>query len=116
MKRKWKHLSKYIVVERKRNDAHEISYYITDKKVDDAEYFYQITRHHWGIENGLHFVKDVVHKEDKNRIKQDAGAMFASLASSVAINMSRKEQEQSITYSQIFFRSNIREALNIIRT
>lgn len=89
---------------------------MSDLEDKSAEYFYQASREHWSIENSLHHVKDVVHQEDENRIRNDTGAMFASIASSIAINMSRRNQEWSISYSQIFFRSNTEIALNIIRT
>ena len=116
MKEKWKGLQQYVVVERERDEAKETALYITDLKHTQAEHFYELTRFHWGIENGLHFVKDVVHNEDKNRIKNPTGATIASLASSIAINISRKNQEQSISYSKIFFRSNVGIALELIRT
>ena len=116
MKKKWKGLQHYVVVERERDEARETAFYITDLKHTKAKHFYELIRLHWGIENGLHFVKDVVHNEDKNRIRNPTGATLASLASSIAINISRKEQEKSISYSKIFFRSNVKEALRLIRT
>lgn len=115
-KAQWEGLSSYLVVERVRNGHPERAFYISDLVDKDAEFFYLAIREHWGIENALHYVKDVVHHEDKNRIKNDTAAVLASIMSSVAINISRKEQEASITYSQIFFRSNVEKALKFIRT
>lgn len=114
--KQWKDLSTYVVVDRLRNGQQERAFYISDLVNKDAEFFYLAIREHWGIENGLHYVKDVVYNEDKNRIKNDTAAVLASIMSSVAINISRKEQEVSITYSQIFFRSNVEKALKFIRT
>ena len=116
MQRMWKGLTQYIVVERERDQAKEVTFYITNLEVKEAEYFYKLIRSHWGIENGLHRVKDVIHHKDKNQIRDRTGATIASLMSSIAINISRKKQEQSISYSKIFFRSNVREALRLIRT
>lgn len=115
-KQQWAGLSVYAVMERVRNGKQEKAYYISDLADQDAYYFYQASRGHWGIENSLHYVKDVVYKEDKNKIKHDGAAMMASIASSVAINISRKEQEASVSYSQIFFRANVKKALDFIRS
>jgi len=40
----------------------------------DAKYFNECTRHHWSIENNLHWQLDVVFSEDRQRIRKDKGA------------------------------------------
>ncbi len=112
----WKGLRRYVLIKRQRNQAEEIALYISDLDKADAQYFYHASRGHWSIENALHRVKDTTHQEDNNRIKQHTGALMASIASSIAINIGRKRRQQSIKYNQIFFRSNIITALNYIRT
>lgn len=45
-----------------------------------AEYFNAATKHHWGIENNLHWQLDVVFSEDRQRIRKDNGPdNFATL-------------------------------------
>lgn len=45
-----------------------------------AEFFNSCTRHHWSIENNLHWQLDVVFSEDRQRIRKDNGAdNFATL-------------------------------------
>jgi predicted transposase YbfD/YdcC len=117
----WTGLQTYVHIERTRHTKDGMSienvYYISDWSTQqkDAEYFYQITRGHWKIENNLHHTKDIVHKEDKNKLK-DKGAIVASVMSSVAINLSRKEGYQSIEDAQIIFRADVEKALQLIRT
>ncbi|NES25826.1 MAG: ISAs1 family transposase [Symploca sp. SIO3E6] len=45
----------------------QLAYYISSKCLDAAQ-FAQGIRGHWGIENRLHWVKDVVLDEDSSRI------------------------------------------------
>lgn len=46
----------------------------------DAKYFNNCTRHHWSIENNLHWQLDLVFSEDRQRIRKDNGAEnFATL-------------------------------------
>ena len=48
--------------------------------VGTAEYFNAATKHHWGIENNLHWQLDVVFAEDRQRIRKDNGPdNFATL-------------------------------------
>jgi predicted transposase YbfD/YdcC len=73
-------------------------------------------RGHWGIENRLHRVKDVVQGEDKNRISQKNASINLSCFGTLAINLSRLNGYQSIKDGQVFFSGNIRKALKTIRT
>jgi predicted transposase YbfD/YdcC len=115
----WCGLKTYIVVERWRTEkgktSEEKSLYISDLQLS-AEAYYQGTRGHWGIENRLHYVKDVVHNEDNNGVKSGNGPVVLSVCSSIAINLHRKEGNDSISYGQIKFGANIGRVLNIIST
>lgn len=119
LKHQWQNLQTYIVVERERIQqgklSQETACFISDLKLD-AETFHQIIKDHWGIENRLHWVKDVVHKEDKNKIHCGSGPIAASVFSTIAINIHRKNNHDSITHGQILFRANVKELFNIIRT
>jgi len=57
----------------------EVRYFIGSRKAQ-AKVYAQATRHHWGIENGLHWHMDVTFSEDKNRVsKRHAAANLAVL-------------------------------------
>lgn len=48
--------------------------------IGTAEYFNTAAKHHWGIENNLHWQLDVVFSEDRQRIRKDNGPdNFATL-------------------------------------
>jgi predicted transposase YbfD/YdcC len=119
LKTQWQNLQTYIVVKRERIQqarlSQETACFISDLKLD-AKTFHQIIKDHWGIENKLHWVKDVIHKEDKNRIHCGSGPIVASVFSTIAINIHRKNNHDSITHGQILFRANVKELFNIIRT
>ena len=43
---------------------------MTDLATTDAAIYGKGIRGHWKIENSLHWVKDVIHGEDKNAIRK----------------------------------------------
>lgn len=115
----WKNMITYIVVYRWRTQkgktSEELSLYISDLRLL-AKAYQQGTRGHWGIENRLHYVKDVVHNEDGNGVKSNNGPVVLSVCSSIAINIHRKNGHQSISYGQIKFAAAVRDVINTLRT
>lgn len=115
----WAGLKTYVVVERWRTQkgvqSQEKSLYISDLYLSAQEY-YVGTRGHWGIENRLHYVKDVVHNEDKNAVKSGNAPVVLAVCSTIAINIHRKEGYESISYGQIKFAARVQDVLKIIRT
>lgn len=115
----WRGLKSYIVVERWRTEkgvqTQEKSLYISDLQLS-AKQYYEGTRGHWGIENRLHYVKDVVHNEDNNGVKSGNAPVVLSICSTIAINIHRKNGHDSISYGQIKFAAKVEEVLRIIRT
>jgi predicted transposase YbfD/YdcC len=87
-KKKWCGIKSFIRCTRwgKRNgrEYETVSYYISDLRISARE-FNKGIRSHWTIENCLHWVKDVVFKEDKCRIRQASGAAVFSVIRGFAI-------------------------------
>lgn len=55
----------------------------------DAERLLGLTRHHWGVENGLHYRRDVTLGEDQSRIRKgDAPQVMAALRNAVVAALS----------------------------
>ena len=54
----------------------EVVYGITSlgRERADAKRLLELTRGHWGIENGLHYVRDVTMGEDASRVRKGSGA------------------------------------------
>ena len=89
--------------------------YISSVQSHDAKYFYEGIRNHWSIENKLHWVKDVIHNEDNNRMNTKNGPINQSIVSTIAINIHRKNGISSVTDSQTKFGANVKELFNIYK-
>lgn len=66
-------------------------YYLSNQEVNSARYFAEVIRGHWGIENKLHWVKDVQMNEDKSRIRHRNGAAVLSVLFSFSLNLTRSK-------------------------
>jgi predicted transposase YbfD/YdcC len=113
----WPSLNRIIHVERifssKKGYHHTHSYYASSLLSDDAQLFACGIRGHWKIENNLHWVKDVVLKEDITR-HRGLAARNMSILRNIAINVFRKNEYSSIKHATLFFASNVKELLEII--
>ena len=69
-----RYCSRYNAKTKEWKDNNEIAYFISSS-VFSAEFFCEIIRSHWGIENSNHYVRDVTLKEDKSRIRKNANIM-----------------------------------------
>jgi len=75
-------------------NSDETSFYISTI-VLSAQEFCQAIRHHWGLENSNHYVRDVTMGEDKSRIRINPN-IFAKLRS-FALNILRKNNVQNVS-------------------
>lgn len=69
----------------------EIRYYITSLRAD-AEQFGIAVRGHWGIENSVHWVLDVVFREDDCRIRKGYASENLSVIRRIALNLLGQEK------------------------
>ena len=118
----WPELKRFIHVHRicydtqKKTTAHSDRYYITDLATTDAAIYGKGIRSHWKIENSLHWVKDVIHGEDKNAIRKGNGPINQAIISSIAINWHRAGGNWSIKEAQVYASANIKEIICQLRT
>jgi len=80
---KWPGLRSIVMIESRRETAEkcerELRFYISSLP-PDAKRLGEATRSHWGIENGLHWVMDMVFRDDECRIRKgNAPANFATV-------------------------------------
>ncbi len=96
----WVGLKRLVKVERIGTRAgkpyEQVAYYISSLSLHAAQ-FAQGIRSHWGIENRLHWVKDVVLQEDSSRIRLGNAPANLSIMRSLAIAILRYNGYSSIT-------------------
>jgi predicted transposase YbfD/YdcC len=98
---------------RKGNKYHEIVCYISSLMRTAQEFAVGI-RGHWGIENRLHWVKDVVFKEDASRLSQGNAPANFSIARAISINIFRRNGYDSLTTHQRFLSHDIDKLLHLV--
>jgi predicted transposase YbfD/YdcC len=72
--------------------ATETRYYISNKK-RSAAFFLNSIRSHWGIENCLHWVLDVLFREDYCRKRKENAAENFNFIRKMALNIIRKKKD-----------------------
>jgi predicted transposase YbfD/YdcC len=71
-----------------------VRYFLLSKRCSPARIL-AITRTHWGIENQLHWVLDVVFDEDRARNRKDNGPENLALLRKLALNMLRSHPDKA---------------------
>ena len=98
------------------NGGPAIRLFLSDMHTVNAEYYYHGIRGHWGIENQLHWPKDVYHKEDDNKIKHPEGSVNCSTLSTIALNVHRLNERKKIKEAQMIANAKFKQAIDEIRT
>ena len=113
----WTGIKSLIKVERygTRNGKkyHEIVCYISSLICSAKEFALGI-RGHWSIENCLHWVKDVVFKEDSSTISLGNAPANLSLLRAIALNILHRNGYHSITIAQRFISHDIDKLLTLV--
>lgn len=113
----WVGLKSIVRVERKRiikgKIQAETAFYLTSLDVS-AEIFNAGIRGHWGIENGLHFVKDGTFKEDASKINSGNSAANFSIIRNIVINIFRKMGRTNMLQEIRLHCNDIRKMAKII--
>ncbi len=113
----WIGLKSLIRVERtvieKNKERNETSFYISSL-VTDAYGFNIGIRRHWGIENRLHYVKDVTFKEDDSKIKKGNAAENFSLIRNIAINIFRINGQKNMKQATRLVANDIKKLKKLL--
>jgi len=93
----WVDLQAIIRVARTRwvgdKETHEESYYISSRRSTAAE-FGSAARGHWGIENGLHWVLDVIFREDDSQLKDRTAGENLGMLRRVVASLVRQDHSK----------------------
>jgi predicted transposase YbfD/YdcC len=74
-------------------------YYISSlpaKQPGSAALFARAVRSHWGIENGMHWLLDVVFREDDCRVRKDHAPQNLAMLRQLALNLLRQEKTAKV--------------------
>lgn len=99
-KEEWANLTTLIRIESERffkvseKKETETRYYISSKN-ESAAYFQKNIRSHWGIENKLHWMLDVIFHEDQSRKRAGNAAQNFSLVNKIALTLLKKDISSS---------------------
>lgn len=119
----WEDIKQVIKVESYRQDNNrrkkekspfETRYYITNRKVCNAEILGKNVRQHWCIENQFNYVKDVELNEDKCKIKDKKRAANLALIRSIMMSIYRLNHLKSIKYAIERYCNRISDILGLI--
>ena len=90
----WADLQTIVRVERERRFADtvemETTYYISSLP-PDAQQILSATRHHWAVENKLHWVLDVIFREDDSRIRKANSPQNMAVLRHIALNILKQD-------------------------
>lgn len=81
-------------------ETFEVAHYICSRRGSAAELGSAI-RGHWGIENGLHWVLDVIFREDDSRLKDRTAAENLGMLRRVAVSLLRQDPSKGSTSGKL---------------
>ena len=98
------------------NQSEPTIYGITSVAVEEygATEILELTRNHWGIENGLHYRRDVTFKEDSVKKKSINGGQIMAALNNLAIGVLRKIGWKNIAKARRYYEAQIKKRLELI--
>lgn len=107
---KWFQLNSVLRVERERHMAdkteHSVHYYISSLTTP-VTHIARCIRSHWGIENRVHWLLDVVFREDLSRVRVGFGAENFAVLRHIALNLLKREQSVKRSIQRKRFLANM---------
>jgi predicted transposase YbfD/YdcC len=116
----WPGLAQVFRLERRWQDkegVHQVVQYgITSlpPSLADASRLLALKRGHWGIENGLHFVKDVTLGEDKSLIHKGAGPAVMAILRNLCVSLLHQAGIRQIAQRLRYHSQHPHEAVHLI--
>ncbi len=95
---------------------HEIGYGITSltRAEANAARLLALSRAHWGIENGLHYRRDVTFREDATRMKSGPAAQVLAILNNLALGLIRRAGFDNAAAARRWFEARPEAALDLV--
>ncbi|MEB3292103.1 MAG: ISAs1 family transposase [Synechococcales bacterium] len=114
----WVGIQRIIRIERQglrsQQPYHEVRFYISSLTLD-ARGFAQLIRQHWHIENRLHWVKDVVLKEDETPVCDGNAPVNFAIVRTLSLNLFRLNGFDSITQGIRFLAHDVKKLFSFFQ-
>lgn len=104
-------LERSVTVLKTGQTRYEILYGITSLS---AEQLLKMLRSYWGIENGLHYRRDVTLHEDETRFTKDSAAHIMSIINNIILGLIAKTDYQFVPSARRYFAANLDDAFNLL--
>lgn len=94
----WADLQSIVRVQRERRIGEQVTQetaYFISSLPPDAKTILHATRHHWSVENSLHWVLDVTFREDDSRIREGNGPDNMAALRNIALNILKKDPSKA---------------------
>lgn len=109
-------LERSVTIQKTGQTRHEIIYGITSLSAEQASpvQLLKMLRAYWGIENGLHYRRDVTLHEDQTRFTKDSAAHIMSIINNIVLALIAKTGYAFAPSARRYFAANLEEAFNLL--
>jgi len=109
-------LERFVTIQKTRQTRHEIIYGITSLSAEQASpgQLLKMLRSYWGIENGLHYRRDVTLHEDQTRFTKDSAAHIMSIINNIVLALISKAGYSFVPCARRYFAANIEDAFKLL--
>ena len=109
-------LERSVTIQKTGQTRHEILYGITSLSAEQAPpgQLLEMLRSYWGIENGLHYRRDVSLHEDQTRFTKHSAAHIMSIINNIVIALITKAGFPFVPSARRYFAANLEDALNLL--
>ena len=109
-------LSRTVTVRRTGKITEEVVYLLTDltPALASPGRLLELNRGHWGIENRLHYVRDVSFAEDRSRLRTGQAPQILAALRNLAITLIHRQGSTQIAASRRHFASHPAFAFNLL--
>jgi predicted transposase YbfD/YdcC len=102
-------LTRHVVIKRTGQVHEETGYAVTSLSAEqaDAAALLRLWREHWGIENSVHWVRDVIFGEDRSTTRTGHGAEVLAAFRNLAISLIRHFRGPEITAGREYYATHL---------